>query len=53
MHFVFSDNQFEAAANRLQRAQQSEKLDEKYGYKKLKLPCEKLGWLINLCSVSM
>ncbi|CAK8688654.1 unnamed protein product [Clavelina lepadiformis] len=44
-----AENYSEAAAKRLEAVQLSEALDEKYGYEKLRFPCEKLGWLINLC----
>nr|XP_009858713.1 DNA polymerase epsilon catalytic subunit A-like [Ciona intestinalis] len=43
-----SEGLSESAAKRLEQAQLNEVLDEKYGYEKLKQPCQKLGWLINL-----
>ena len=49
--FCSADGYSEISAKRLERAQLSEVLDEKYGYDKLKLPCEKLGWLVNMCAV--
>lgn len=46
-----NDNYPDVTSRRLEEAQLSESLDEKYGYNKIKLPCERLGWLINMCSV--
>nr|CAB3265004.1 DNA polymerase epsilon catalytic subunit A-like [Phallusia mammillata] len=48
-----NDQQSESGARRLERAQLSDALDAKYGYETLKLPCERLGWLINLCSADI
>ncbi|XP_039270554.2 DNA polymerase epsilon catalytic subunit A-like [Styela clava] len=43
----------DGAAKRLEQAKLSEEMDERYGYKKLSLPCEKLGWLINMCEADI
>ena len=48
----YSEEKSDAASKRLEIAQQVEELDEKYGFERLKLPCKRLGWLINMAAVS-
>uniref|UniRef100_H2YP33 DNA polymerase epsilon catalytic subunit n=1 Tax=Ciona savignyi TaxID=51511 RepID=H2YP33_CIOSA len=45
-----SESISESSAKRLEQAQLNDVLDAKFGYEKLKHPCERLGWLINLSS---
>ena len=63
MHYerVISDDMFkvcsvcrreDTAEKRLQKSQFNDEIDVKYGFNRYKDPAEKIGWLINMHSVS-